>query len=390
MTRIGPLARLRVLLGQAGRIDGGRGKATGVVALALAVLSALAVLCMHFPAWLSTPELRARYDVEVLRAVLASVMVTAAVLSGVNLLLRRFVWLNGAAIALLAASLAAGGPWVPIEDFPSGSAYIGLDWFVLDLFFSALLFIAIEKLWPLRAGQPVFRAGWQTDLAYFAANHLSVGVLLLATNAAVHALVQAPWQRLSDVVQSVPLFAQVLLVMLVADLVQYGVHRAFHEIPWLWRMHRIHHSVEVMDWLAGSRLHVIEVILTRVPVLAALAWLGFARAAVDIYIVIVGFQAVFNHANVRVRLGPLQWLRHVIVLPAFHHWHHGSDREAIDRNYAAHFAFIDHLFGTAVQSEKALPERYGLADETLPRGFWAQQWCVFSSAGNKRAPRTGP
>lgn len=379
MTRIGPLARLRVLLGQAGRIDGGAGKATGVVALALATLSAMAVLCMHFPAWLSTPELRVRYDVDMLRLVLASAMATAAVFSAVNLLLRRFVWLNGAAFVLLAASMVAGGPWVPIEDFRSGGAYIGLDWFVLDLFFSALLFIAIEKLWPLRTAQPVFREGWQTDLAYFAANHLLVGVLLLATNAAVHALIQVPWQTLATRVQSMPLFAQVLLVMLVADLVQYGVHRAFHEVPWLWRMHRIHHSVEVMDRLAGSRLHVIEVILTRVPVLAAFAWVGFAREAVGVYIVIVGFQAVFNHANVRVRLGPLRWLRYVIVLPTFHHWHHGSDREAIDRNYAAHFAFLDHLFGTAVQSEKALPDRYGLADETLPRGFFAQQWSAFSS-----------
>jgi sterol desaturase/sphingolipid hydroxylase (fatty acid hydroxylase superfamily) len=352
-----------------------------VVALAVALLSALAVLALHFPAQLSTPELRARYDVDVLRGVLLAAMLGAGGVAGANLVLGRMRWLNASALAVLIAAAAAGGQRVlvgaPVDTVPEGTPYIGLDWFVLDLFFSSLLFIAIEKLWPLRRGQPVFRQGWQTDLGYFAANHFLVGVLLLATNALVHGLVARPSAALAAAVQAMPVALQVLAVMLVADLVQYGVHRAFHTVPALWRLHRIHHSVEVMDWLAGSRLHVLEVIATRVPVLAALTWIGFDRLAVDLYIVVVGFQAVFNHANVRVALGPLSWLRYVIVLPAFHHWHHGSDREAIDRNYAAHFAFLDHLFGTAVQSPRDLPERYGLAGERLPPGFWAQQASVF-------------
>lgn len=374
---ITPLSRLRALLRQAGRLQGPPGKAGGVVALAVALLAALAVLALHFPAQLSTPELRARYDVDLLRGVLLVAMLAAGGLAGANLVLGRTRWLNGCALAVLIAAAAAGGHRVPVGDIPAGTPYIGLDWFVLDLFFSSLLFIAIEKLWPLRRGQPVFRPGWQTDLAYFAANHALVGVLLLATNALVHGLVARPSAALASAVSSWPVALQVLAVMLVADLVQYGVHRAFHTVPALWRLHRIHHSVEVMDWLAGSRLHVLEVIATRVPVLAALTWIGFDRLAVDLYIVVVGFQAVFNHANVRVALGPLAWLRYVIVLPAFHHWHHGSDREAIDRNYAAHFAFLDHLFGTAVQSPRDLPERYGLAGERLPEGFWAQQASVF-------------
>lgn len=376
---IGAWRRLRVLLTKAGRIDGVAGKATGVVALAMAVLAALAVLALHFPAYLSTPELRARYDLEVLRWILFAAMVTAGAMATANVLLGRYRWLNASALALLVVSAAAGGHRVPVADFADGTPYIGLDWLVLDLFFSALVFIAIEKLWPQRPGQPVFRQGWQTDLTYFAVNHLLVGALLLATNALLQGLTVRPSATLAGLVSSLPIALQVVAVMLVADLVQYAVHRAFHTVPLLWRMHRIHHSVEVMDWLAGSRLHVLEVIATRVPVLAALSWVGFTRAAVDLYIVIVAFQAVFNHANVRVALGPFGWLRYVIVLPAFHHWHHGSDREAIDRNYAAHFAFIDHLFGTAVQSPKVLPDRYGLDGEGLPKGFWAQQRSIFTA-----------
>ena len=83
-----------------------------------------------------------------------------------------------------------------------------------------------------------------------------------------------------------------------------------------------------MDWLAGSRQHILELLITRTLVLAPIFVLGFSKEVIDAYIVIVGFQAVFNHANVSVRLGPL---RYVIVTPNFHHWHHSQDDEAIDR-----------------------------------------------------------
>jgi sterol desaturase/sphingolipid hydroxylase (fatty acid hydroxylase superfamily) len=125
-----------------------------------------------------------------------------------------------------------------------------------------------------------------------------------------------------------------------------------------------------MDWLAGSRQHVLEVIATRVLVVAPLFVLGFSEAVVNAYIIIVGFQAVLNHANVRVPWGPLRYL---IVTPDFHHWHHASDDEAIDRNYAAHYAFLDYLFGTAVSADRPLPHRYGGVGDYMPDGVVAQQ-----------------
>jgi sterol desaturase/sphingolipid hydroxylase (fatty acid hydroxylase superfamily) len=149
-------------------------------------------------------------------------------------------------------------------------------------------------------------------------------------------------------------------------------------VPLLWRLHAVHHSAKHMDWIAGSRQHVLEIVLTRTLVLAPIFVLGFAKEVIDAYIIVVGFQAVFNHANVNVRLGPLRYL---IVTPNFHHWHHSQDTEAIDRNYAAHFAFIDHLFGTAVQSPRAWPARYGVLGNYVPDGFWAQLKFPFTWRG---------
>ena len=150
---------------------------------------------------------------------------------------------------------------------------------------------------------------------------------------------------------------------------QYWTHRAYHEVPVLWRLHAVHHSVKSMDWLAGSRQHILELIITRTLVLAPIFVLGFSKEVIDAYIVIVGFQAVFNHANVSVRLGPL---RYVIVTPNFHHWHHSADAEGIDRNYAAHFAFIDYAFGTAHKADRTWPNGYGVVGDYVPNGFFKQ------------------
>ena len=328
-----------------GALQPGKGMASGVIALMLAALCFLGVLAFHFPEYLTTPELRKSYNVDVMRLLLF----WSLVLSG---------------------ALALGGHKVPVNDFADDTPYIGLDWFILDLLGSSLIFIFIEKLFALRRDQPVFRAEWQTDFHHFLVNHMIVGFVLLATNLLVHKLFG--WAAKDGIrawVQDLPFIVALFLIVLVADLVQYWTHRAYHEVPTLWRLHAVHHSVKSMDWLAGSRQHILELIITRTLVLAPIFVLGFSKEVIDAYIVIVGFQAVFNHANVSVRLGPL---RYVIVTPNFHHWHHSADAEGIDRNYAAHFAFIDYAFGTAHKADRTWPNGYGVVGDYVPNGFFKQ------------------
>jgi sterol desaturase/sphingolipid hydroxylase (fatty acid hydroxylase superfamily) len=365
------LDKLNQLSESHGELKAGRGMASGVVALSLAILCFLGVLAFHFPEYLTTPELRKSYQVDLLRQLLYWSLVIAGAVALFNIVFGRVRWLSAATFVLIALALALGGHTVEVDPhFPDNTPYIGLDWFILDLLGSTLIFVFVEKLFPLRRDQPVFRPEWQTDFHHFIVNHMLVGFVLLAVNLLVHKLfgwaakdgVQA-WVR--DLPFPVALFA----IILVADLVQYWTHRAYHEVPLLWRLHAVHHSAKHMDWIAGSRQHMLELILTRTLVLAPIFVLGFSKNVIDAYIVIVGFQAVFNHANVSVRLGPL---RYVIVTPNFHHWHHSQDDEAIDRNYAAHFAFLDHLFGTAVQSDRKWPERYGVVGDYVPNGFWQQ------------------
>jgi len=380
-----PIAKLSQLGAVHGELRAGKGMVSGVVALVLSILSLLAVIGFHFPAYTSTPEFRQVYDVTTLRYLLFGSMILAGIISLFNIVFGRSRWLAAAAFAVLGVAQLLGGATVPIGDFADNTPYIGLDFFILDLLGSTLLFVFIEKLFPLRRDQPVFRPEWQTDLQHFLVNHLSVGLVLLVVNRVVHSAFD--WAE-SDVVQhfvtTLPFILQLFLCVLVADLAQYWLHRAYHEVGFLWRFHSVHHSAKSMDWLAGSRQHILELILTRILVLAPIFILGFSQRVVDVYVLIVGFQAVFNHANVSARLGPL---RYVIVTPNFHHWHHSRDTEAIDKNYAAHFAFLDYLFGTAVTADRKWPDRYGVIGDYIPASFWKQLAFPFTGSTESREER---
>ena len=371
--------RLNDLSESHGSLQSGKGMVAGVIALILAALCFLGVLAFHFPQYLTTPELRRSYNVDVMRQLLFWSMVIAGGMSVALIVLGRVRWLAFTAFALVALSAILGGHKVPVGEFATNTPYIGLDWFILDLLGSSLIFIFIEKLFALRKDQPVFRPEWQTDFHHFLVNHMVVGFILLATNLLVHKLFGwAANDGIRGWVAHLNFWVALFLIVLVADMVQYWTHRAYHEVTVLWRLHAVHHSVKSMDWLAGSRQHILELLITRTLVLAPIYVLGFSKEVFDAYIIIVGFQAVFNHANVSVRLGPL---RYVIVTPNFHHWHHSQDDEAIDKNYAAHFAFLDYLFGTAVKTDKLWPKDYGVLGDYVPNGFFKQLKFPFTWKG---------
>jgi sterol desaturase/sphingolipid hydroxylase (fatty acid hydroxylase superfamily) len=366
----------RDLLHKSGELSPRKAMVSTAIALSLGFLCLLGVIAFHYPQYLTTPDLRHRYSVDVLRQALLGALLIAGGLSLANVILGRKRNLNIAAFVMVVAAVALGGSRVPVGAFPDHTPYIGLDWFILDLLGSTVLFVVIEKLFPLYRGQSVFRFEWQTDMKHFAVNHFIVGLALLIVNFLIHHafgwLVSSHFQQMVASIYFVP---QLLLCVLVADMAQYWTHRAYHEVPFLWRFHAVHHSVKTMDWLAGSRQHMFELIFTRVCVLAPLYVLGFSEAVMNAYIIVVGFQAVFNHANVHLPWGPVKY---VLVTPDFHHWHHASDDEAIDKNYAAHYAFLDYLFGTAVKGTKQqVPEKYGVVGDYMPEGFIRQQLFPF-------------
>ncbi|MFN3470804.1 MAG: sterol desaturase family protein [Novosphingobium sp.] len=348
----------------------GTGWISGVLAVLLGLLAVAAVLCLHFPQWLTLPELRSHYPLALVRRAIDGAILLTMVLAGLSLLLRRRKTLGLAGLVLAGIALALGAGGVAIGDAPESAIYLGLDWFVLGVLTMAALFVPLERAFALRPEQGPFRPGWLTDTSYFFMSHalaqvMSLLVLVPAAQAG-QALAVAPVQAL---VRGLPLAAQFVLVVLVADLAQYAFHRAFHAVPVLWRFHRVHHSAVRMDWLAGSRLHLVDVIVTRGLVLVPILALGFDAPAVYAYLGFVSVHAVFIHANFAPRSERLErW----IVMPRFHHWHHAIEPEARDTNFAVHLALIDRWFGTAYLPGDRWPQGYGVAGLDVPEGYARQ------------------
>jgi len=151
---------------------------------------------------------------------------------------------------------------------------------------------------------------------------------------------------------------------------QYAFHRAFHSVPFLWRFHAVHHSAQAMDWMAGSRMHLIEILMLRGFTIIPMYLLGFAQSALYAYIFFVYLVSAYVHANLRFND---RWLAPFVVTPRFHHWHHGIEKEAIDVNFAVHFPWIDRLFGTHyLPKDGQWPSGYGIKGHPVPRGYWQQ------------------
>lgn len=352
----------------------GSGWISGTIGAVLGLAAMATAACLLLPEQLTTPALRAHYPLPLVESALATAIGLAFGLGAISLWLRRKKTLG---LVALATALAAAAMWALAPAAKGGStngAGLGLDVFVLNLLLYSALFVPLERAWPLRPAQPTFRAGWWTDLAWFLSSALLVQVTTFLVLGPARLLADAAVPALQANVRAAPLPVQFAAIVATADLVQYGVHRACHRVPFLWRFHAIHHSTTTMDWLAGSRLHTVDALLTRALVYLPLFLLGFDAAAVAAYLVFVAAQATFVHANVGWRLG---WLEPWLVTPRFHHWHHAEAPP--DVNFAVHLPWLDRLFGTHYLPPGRWPERYGLAGGRAgPRGFWRQFVAPFS------------
>jgi lathosterol oxidase len=356
----------------------GTGWWSGVLSAFFGLLSFGAVVCLHFPQLLSSPDLRPYYPMALMRLAIQAVIV-AAILCGVaSAMLRRkkALALAGILSALLASLL--GGASVPInQDLHQGPA-IGLDWFLLDILMMTLIFSPIEVLWPAYREQSVFRSGWLTDIVYFLSTHLPIQIttfLILLPATQLSAVLSVP--ALTHAVGRLPWLAQFFLAVLVADLAEYCIHRAFHKIPFLWRFHAIHHSSPALDWIAGSRSHIVDDVAVRGFILIPMMCV-FSHEMLVAYLFFVNIHATWAHCN----FGPtIRWLEPFLIQPRYHHWHHTSQPEAIDKNFAIHFPWIDRIFGTHYLPEDRWPEHYGLHHETIPAGFWGQTFYPLTRHG---------
>jgi sterol desaturase/sphingolipid hydroxylase (fatty acid hydroxylase superfamily) len=237
---------------------------------------------------------------------------------------------------------------------------------LIGLVVLAAVLVPVERRWPVHR-RPLLRAGWRTDVAHFVVSSLlaATGVVVVVVLVGIPMLLVTP-QFVRDVPASWPAPAQFVVALGVADVSAYWAHRAAHQVPALWRFHKVHHASASLDWLAAAHLHPLDQIFIRSCAVLPLVVLGFSRTTFGAYLGIAALQAIVVHANIRMRVPVLRWL---VATPEYHHWHHGTDARGMGANFGA-FPAVDAAFGT-LHLPRRWPNAYGVG-EPQPVGYLAQ------------------
>lgn len=141
-------------------------------------------------------------------------------------------------------------------------------------------------------------------------------------------------------------WSKVLIAILVLDLVIYLQHVLFHTVPTLWRLHRMHHADLEFDVTTGVRFHPVEIVISMVIKISAVAALGAPPLSVLAFEVILNATSMFSHSNVRLSQSLDRVLRWIVVTPDMHRVHHSIERRETDSNFGFNLPWWDWLFGT--------------------------------------------
>lgn len=207
----------------------------------------------------------------------------------------------------------------------------------------AIIIIIWERVRPYRKGIPLFREGFWVDLVWYTIIQ-SYFLKIIIFDCIIY-----PVQRHYDFsgllhVGTWPLALQVLFFFVIHDFYIYWFHRLQHANKYLWRIHEAHHSVKEVDFLAGSRSHVMEIIINQTVEFAPIILLGASPEVVAIKALIDSVYGMFIHANIDVRIGRLKY---IFNTPELHLWHHANYREVFHANFATKLSLWDYLFGSA-------------------------------------------
>ena len=348
----------------------GSGWFSGFFAVLFAIVGFGLVAALRWPDWFATPELAALKEWTGFRAVVHAILLGSYGLALLSLLLRPRKALGFTALGIGIAAALMGGSNVQSHETASLGMFFGLDFFLVNLLITGLMFAPIERILPHRRDQRLFRIEWKEDLFYYLISSMMVQILTFLALAPSKTVMThtSNWDAFRDGISGLPWLVQFVLAVFLTDMVQYWFHRTFHRVPFLWGFHAVHHSAKAMDWLAGARMHFVEIILLRGITSLPLLTLGFAPSVMQAYVAFVYIYSSLLHANLR---GDFNRLGHWIATPRFHHWHHGLEQEAFDVNFAIHFPLIDRMFGTFHFPESRWPKDYGVP-ETVPSGYLKQ------------------
>lgn len=171
-----------------------------------------------------------------------------------------------------------------------------------------------------------------------------------------------------------PVPLQVMLVLVLADFLRYWLHRSFHKVPWMWRLHAVHHSPLKLYWLNVGRFHPFEGSMQFVFDALPFILLGVAPEVLAAYFVFYAINGFFQHSNCNVRLG---WLNSIVAGPELHRWHHSKLVHESDRNFGNNLIIWDTIFQTKYFPKDKEVGQLGLRIPDYPLDFLHQLTAPF-------------
>lgn len=246
----------------------------------------------------------------------------------------------------------------------------------------SLLVWGLEILSPWRKKQSIIRKDFYLDAFYMFFNFFIFsligyeGISTVIDNGFTEFWLQfgIKWKNILYL-GAWPYWTQLLFFFILRDFIQWWTHRLLHRTPWLWRYHKVHHSVKEMGFAAHLRFHWMETIVYRTIEYIPLGLIGFSVKdffIIHMFAVIIGH---LNHSNLNLDYGPL---RYILNNPRMHLWHHVK---AIPKghkygiNYGLSLSIWDYIFGTAHVPKRFDPyiELGFPKDEEFPNDFLHQQ-----------------
>ena len=277
----------------------GTGWFAGFFAILLAVTGLCFVVALRWPSAMALPQLATLRDMALFRPAVHIILLASYALALLSLMLRPRKAIGATALVVALTATILGGAAVQPQEMHDWGIFFGVDFFAVNMIATGLMFAPIERLYPRNHKQRLFRPEWREDLFYYLVSSMMVQIitfLALAPSGWINA--HANWLvGTRSAISTLPWLLQFVLAMALTDLAQYWFHRLFHRIPFLWGFHAVHHSARSMDWLAGSRMHFVEIVALRGVTSLPLLTLGFLPSVMQAYVGMVYVYATLVHAN---------------------------------------------------------------------------------------------
>lgn len=241
--------------------------------------------------------------------------------------------------------------------------------------------VIAEQLMPCRPHWRPRRPDVATDALYLLLVQMALPMLLSLGLASLVLSVELPTPALWP--HAWPVVAQVLLMLLAADFARYWLHRASHAWPPLWRLHAVHHAPEQLHALNVGRFHPLEKTLQFTLDTLPFALLGVTEPVLAGYLVFFAVNGFFQHSNVDLRLGGLNW---IVSGPELHRWHHAREPRLSDHNFGNNLIVWDVIFGTRWLPRGQAVGELGLVNRAYPRDLLGQSIAPFRIDPNRTAP----